>query len=90
VHDEAAGTVTLFAVNRHASEAVELDLVLGGFEGLRVIDHQVITHSDLEAANTAKASETVVPKAGTGANVKDGRLGVTLPPYSYQMVRLKA
>jgi alpha-N-arabinofuranosidase len=90
VHDEATGTVTLFAVNRHASEAVELDVALGGFEGLHVVDHQVITNSDLEATNTAKASDTVVPRAGNGASVNSGRLAVTLPPYSYQMIRLKA
>ena len=90
VHHEAAGTVTLFAVNRHASEAIELDVALGGFEGLRVIDHQVITHSDLEATNTAAAPETVVPKAGSGASVSGGRLAVTLPAYSHQMIRLGA
>lgn len=90
VHDEAAGTVTLFAVNRHGSEAVDLEVALDGFGDLRVIDHQVIAHADLEATNTAKAPDTVVPKAGSGASFNGGRLVVSLPPHSYQMIRLGA
>jgi alpha-N-arabinofuranosidase len=90
VHDEAAGTVTLFAVNRHGSEAIDLEVALDGFGDLRVIDHQVITHPDLEATNTAKAPDKVVPKAGSGASLDGGRLAMSLPPYSYQMIRLGA
>jgi alpha-N-arabinofuranosidase len=90
VHDEAVGTVTLFAVNRHGSEAVDLEVALDGFGGLRVIDHQVMTHADLEATNTARAPDTVVPRPGSGASLDGGRLAVTLPPHSYQMIRLGA
>ena len=90
VHDEAAGTVSLFAVNRHGSEAVDLEVALDGFGNLRVIDHQVMTHADLEATNTAKAPDTVVPKPGSGASLNGDRLTVSLPPHSYQMIRLGA
>jgi alpha-N-arabinofuranosidase len=31
----------------------------------------------------------VAPRKGTGAKASDGALSVTLPPYSYQMVRVK-
>jgi len=84
------GSVTLFAVNRHGEEAIEVEVALTGFGALRVIDHQVMTHADLEATNTAKAQDNVVPKAGSGATVNGATLKVTLPPYSYQMLRLKA
>jgi len=84
------GSVTLFAVNRHGSEAVELEVALEGFGALKVTDHQVMTHADLEATNTAKKQDNVVPKAGAGASVSGGKLSVSLPPYSYQMIRLKA
>ena len=57
------GVVTLFAVNRHASETIEVEVGLTGFGSLKVVDHQVMTHKDLEAANTAKAQNSVVPKA---------------------------
>ena len=84
------GTVTLFAVNRHGSEAIDATVALEGFGALRVIDHQVMTHADLEAANTAGNPGNVVPRAGSGAAVANGTLSVSLPPYSYQMIRLKA
>ena len=88
VHDEAGGTVTLFAVNRHGSESLDLSVSLQGFGEAKVLDHQVMTHKDLEAVNTAANPDAVVPKKGTGATVKDGLLTARLPPYSYQMIRI--
>lgn len=89
VHDEEAGALTFFAVNRHASESIDLTLSLQGFEGKAVVDHQVLTHSDLEAANTLKKQDEVVPTKGGGATIDAGELTVKLPPYSYQMLRVK-
>ena len=88
VHDDEGGTVTLFAVNRHGSETLDLNVSLQGFGEARLIDHQTMTHGDLEAANTAKYPNTVAPKKGKGAAVKDNALTAKLPPYSYQMLRL--
>ncbi|MDP2781542.1 alpha-L-arabinofuranosidase C-terminal domain-containing protein, partial [Devosia sp.] len=62
---------------------------LQGFAAGSVIDHQVMTHPDLKAVNTAKDQQQVAPTKGDGATVANGRLSVTLPPYSYQMVRVK-
>ena len=84
------GTVTLFAVNRHGTEAIDTEISLHGFGALKVVDHQVMTHADLEATNTAGNPGNVVPKAGSGAAVSGDTLKVSLPPYSYQMIRLKA
>jgi alpha-N-arabinofuranosidase len=39
--------------------------------------------------NTADNQNEVAPARGTGAKVDGGRLTVALPPYSYQMLRLK-
>jgi alpha-N-arabinofuranosidase len=33
--------------------------------------------------------DTVVPRKGAGATVEGGTLSLQLPPYSYQMVRVK-
>jgi alpha-N-arabinofuranosidase len=88
--DNGDGTVTLFAVNRHGSEAIELDVSLQGFGELKVIDHQVMTHADLEATNTARQQNNVIPAKGSGASFAGGHLKASLPPYSYQMIRLKA
>ena len=90
VSNDADGTVTLFAVNRHGTETIDIEVSLTGFGGLKVTDHQVMTHKDLEAANTAKAQANVTPKQGTDASVSGNTLKASLAPYSYQMIRLKA
>jgi alpha-N-arabinofuranosidase len=88
VHDEASRTLTFFAVNRHASESLDLELDLQGFGKARIADHQMMTNANLEAVNTLTAPLAVAPKKGSGAEVKDGQLTARLPPYSYQMIRL--
>jgi alpha-N-arabinofuranosidase len=84
------GVLTFFAVNRHASETLEVDVSLEGFKAGSVIDHQVMTHANLEAVNTADNMTNVAPSKGTGASVTDGKLSLKLAPYSYQMIRVKA
>ena len=88
VHDEAGRTLTFFAVNRHASEKLDLELDLQGFGKAKITDHQVMANADLEAVNTLSAPIAVTPKKGSDAELKDGRLKARLPPYSYQMMRL--
>jgi alpha-N-arabinofuranosidase len=87
VHDSNAGTLTFFAVNRHGSEAMEADLSLEGFAA-KSVEHTIIRHDDLEARNTKDAPETVAPARGNGAVLGGKGLTLTLPPYSYSMVRV--
>ena len=89
VHDKQGNTVTLFAVNRHATDDAELAINLQGFGTARVIDHQVMTHKDLRAVNGLRTQNDVVPKAGSGLKVDGSTLTGKLPPYSYQMIRLQ-
>ena len=88
VYDAGGKTLTFFAVNRHGAETLDLDVDLQGFAAARIADYQVMTSADLEAVNTLKKPTTVAPKAGAGAQVKDGRLAASLPRHSYQMIRL--
>jgi alpha-L-arabinofuranosidase len=89
VHDEAEGTVTFFAINRHGTETLDAEIGLNGFGKASIIDHQVITHASLAAVNTEKDQNNVVPKKGSGAVIEDGMVKAKLPPYSYQMIRVK-
>ena len=89
IHDEAGGIVTLFAVNRHGTESLDLAVDLQGFGSGRVIEHKVMTHTQLTAVNTAKDQTNVAPRDGAGAAVDGASLKVRLPPHSYQMLRLK-
>ena len=88
VHDARAGTVTLFAVNRHAGETLDVSVGLEGFGALAIVDHQVMAHGDLEAVNDLKNPLAVTPKKGKGAKIDAGSLKAKLPPHSYQMIRL--
>ena len=89
VHDEEAGTLTFFAVNRHATETLDVEVALHGFGDLKVSDHQVMVHDKLEATNTLKDMTNVAPKKGSGASVEKGVLSLKLKPHSYTMIRLK-
>ncbi len=88
VHDEAANALTFFAVNRHAAETLEATIGLQGFKAVRVLDHKVMTHPDLEAVNSLTAQENVAPKPGSGAEIAEGGLQMRLPPYSYSVIRV--
>lgn len=88
-HDEAAGTVTFFAINRHPTDDLTPEITLHGFGEMEVVDHQVMTHTSLVAVNTLKNQTNVAPHKGKGAKVKDGALKVALKPHSYTMIRLK-
>ncbi len=89
VHNEEEGVLTFFLVNRHGTETISVDLSLQGFAAGAVIDHQVMTHNNLEAVNVARDQNAVAPRKGSGATVANGTLTVSLSPYSYQMVRVK-
>ena len=89
-HDEEAGTVTFFAVNRHATDTLTTELSLLGFGDMVVIDHQVMTHTSLEAVNSLTHQSNVAPQKGSGAIIEDGVLKLALKPHSYTMIRLKA
>ncbi|HEY9011555.1 MAG TPA: alpha-N-arabinofuranosidase [Devosia sp.] len=89
VHNEDEGTVTFFAVNRHGTEAIDVDLSLEGFGAASVVDHQVMTHTNLRAVNTGADQNQVAPSKGSGAKVDGKVLSVKLAPYSYQMIRVK-
>lgn len=89
VHDTETSHVTFFAINRHANDAIETVIDLTGFGAADIVDHQVMTHADLKAVNSSENPFKVGPKKGSDAKVTDGKLSLSLPAYSYQMVRLK-
>ena len=89
VRNEEDGTLTFFLVNRHATETIETEVSLEGFAAAQIVDHQVMTHTSLEAVNTAANPDSVTPSEGSGAKVDGKQLSLKLAPYSYQMIRLK-
>jgi len=82
------GAVTIFALNRDLQEDVALACDLRAFGALRVAEHIVLHHDDVKAVNTEAAPDTVVPRQGTGGAMEGGRLAVTLPALSWNVIRL--
>ncbi len=89
VHDGDAGTLTFFAINRSADEALEVDLAIEHFGDARSFEHTLIKHDDLRAKNTEKMPDNVVPTRADGARKSQGGLALTLPPLSYSMIRVQ-
>lgn len=88
VHDKQAGTVTLFMVNRHLDEAMDLRVSLSGFAGARLDWHKVMQGHGLRDTN-GPDRETVAMAEGQGLAVDEVTLGGNLAPLSYHVVRLK-
>lgn len=88
VHNEEAGELTLFAVNRDLGRDLTLRTVLRGFEGYALADWQALESDDLKAVNSAEA-QPVRPVSRTGAGFEDGALCATLKAASFNVIRLK-
>lgn len=86
VWNEEKKELTVFIVNRHLEKAIEVDLAMEGFENLSCVEHKILNHSDLKAANSPEKPEEVAPKEGSG--IKEGKL--VLEPHSYNMIRFLA
>ncbi|MDR0637408.1 MAG: alpha-N-arabinofuranosidase [Spirochaetaceae bacterium] len=87
VHDPAAETLTLFAVNRNLTEAMELEAGLHGFEDYRFIEHITLHNPDLHAVNSA-GGEKIRPEKAAPRKRDGPCLDVTLPPASWNVIRL--
>jgi alpha-L-arabinofuranosidase len=89
VHDGDAGTLTFFAVNRHGSEPLVVEISLEGFGAAQSVEHTLIKHQDLEATNTKDNPDNVKPVNTSDAVLSENAVRVTVPPYSYSMIRVR-
>ncbi len=90
---EDARELTVFAVNRSLSETADLQIDLSAFASagrrFEVIEHLTMTHSNLNAVNTADAPATVVPASGGAASVASAGVSAPLLPCSWNVVRIR-
>ena len=78
----------MFAVNRALLQPLALEAALHGFGYARGREHVVLADDDPAAANTADRPDRVGPADAAGARVTDGALHATLPPRSWNVLRL--
>ena len=88
-YEEETGALTLLAVNRSTEGPLELTAELRAFPGHRLVQATTLTHADPTTVNTEDAPEAVVPATNPHARLTDGRLEISLPPVSWNVVRLE-
>jgi alpha-N-arabinofuranosidase len=85
--DPDTGEVTVLAINRSTTEPVLLEADVRGISPHRV-EATTLGGGQLDRTNTATEPTAVVPQALPGAESTDGRLRASLPPVSFNVVRL--
>lgn len=89
VYNEEVNEVTVFAVNRHLGEGMELTVDLRSFGAVEVIQHTILEHEDLQAANTRSNPANVLPHNRGTAAADGGRVSALLPAASWNVIRLR-
>jgi alpha-L-arabinofuranosidase len=89
VHDDKAGTLTLFALNRHLEDDMTVDFTIKGFNELAVGKAHQLHNKDLKALNTAKKPDRVKPQQFRDIKFREGGVSATLRPASWNVIRLK-
>ncbi|MDR2535053.1 MAG: alpha-N-arabinofuranosidase [Treponema sp.] len=87
VHNMERRELTVFAVNRNLTEALDLTAGVYGFEQYQFIEHITLNHENLQAVNSAK-EETVRPVVRHKGTIDGAVLEIRLPPASWNVIRL--
>ena len=89
VHDEDGGTLTLFALNRHLTQELTLEVAAGGFGALEVLAARQLCGPDLDATNTRPHPDRVKPEALAQVRITRDGVQATLAPASWNVIRLR-
>ncbi|MBI5160273.1 MAG: alpha-N-arabinofuranosidase [Micrococcales bacterium] len=79
----------VFLVNRHPTEAIELELDLRSLPPQRLVGSTALHDADPYAVNSLAEPDRVVPSADTGAALRGSVLRATLPPVSWTALELR-
>ena len=91
VEDPATGSNAIFALNRHPTEVLDVDVELRGLgHGRRLVEASEIHHANLKAANTKDAPDTVVPRSLGEVSVDGERVRARLKPMSWSVIATRA
>jgi alpha-N-arabinofuranosidase len=89
VHDEQAGALTLFALNRSLGEEMPLRVTAEGFPGLVLEQAMQLHDADLQAVNSEADPHRVKPSALAGVRIEGSSLHATLRPASWNVIRVR-
>jgi alpha-N-arabinofuranosidase len=89
VHDDKAGKLTLFALNRHLKDDMTVDFTAKGFGKLAVGKAHQLHDKDLRALNTAKKPDRIRPLPLRDIKIRKGGVSATLSPASWNVIQLE-
>lgn len=82
--DRTSGRLSVFVVNRHPSEAIDVSVDLGRLPGVRDLVWASVVHdADRRATNTESEPDRVVPRPLADARLTDGVLRLPMPAISW-------
>lgn len=87
--NEEEKELTVFAVNRSLEDSIDLSIDLRDFENAKLIEHLVLEHDDMKAANTAKQPNQVVPHANGITKLSKNEAIASLNKHSWNVIRFK-
>lgn len=90
VHDEAAGAVTVFALNADRARPARVRIDLRAFGETAMEARSELAGPDLRAVNSAARPDAVRPAAARVSSGDGGIYAVTLKPASWNVVRFRA
>ncbi|NUR95947.1 MAG: alpha-L-arabinofuranosidase, partial [Kribbellaceae bacterium] len=87
-HDAETGTTTVFAINRSLDAPLSLEVDTRAFGPMRIAEATTLAGDDVYARNTADDPDRVTPQPNPSAAVDSGTVRVSLPPVSWNVIRL--
>src|SRR5262249_27584354 len=88
VHDQEAGTLTLFALNRHLEEPMTVEVITKGFPDLKIVTAHQLPDEDLAARNSKDQPDRIRPALLKDIEPHGTHLRATLAPASWNVIRL--
>lgn len=83
------GSIKIFAINRSLEDALDLSVILRGYEEYQVEKHIVLTADDPKATNTESEPFKVVPTEDGNARMEQGEVKAELAKMSWNVIVLK-
>jgi alpha-N-arabinofuranosidase len=88
VHDDKAGLLTLFALNRSLDQEMPLDVSAAEFSKVAVKQALQLCDPDLKAVNSKASPDRIAPRPLAKVKVTGARIEAVLPPASLNVIQL--
>ena len=89
VWQEETEEITIFAVNRDLEETMVLETELNSLTNYQLIEHLVLEHHDLKAANSKDHPDNILPHPGGQTKILENKVTSVLNKLSWNVICLK-